>query len=352
MSNTPIKGIYVPNITPYHPDGTLNEGELRNIVSWLIDKGVSGIFPNGSLGEFIRLSFEERKKVISIIADEVDGRVPILAGAAEPNTDLVLEMCHHCADLGCRAVSITGPYYFKPSQESIEAYFQDLAERSPIDIVVYNIPTLASEISVPVLTRLALNYPRIVGTKDSSADMCRFLHVMNAIKPTRPDFSVMVGWEELLVPTMMMGGDGGTVSTAGVAPEVMMKIYHDCVAGNWEQAKDYQYKLLELFQTMLTAKNFPTGFRLGYEARGFTPGGVRFPNAPSEVNDLTAIKDKISCLLGDCGLGDLPHSCSIPNFEAQATYNPVSMAQSTQTSGVSRNDVEDIVRKVMRNLNI
>jgi dihydrodipicolinate synthase/N-acetylneuraminate lyase len=178
--------------------------------------------------------------------------------------------------------------------------------------------------------------------------MCRFLHVMNAIKSKRPDFSVMVGWEELLVPTMMMGGDGGTVSTAGVAPEVIMKIYNDCIAGNWEQAKDYQYKLLELFQTMLTTVNFPTGFRLGYEARGFNPGGVRFPNAPSEVNDLAAIKEKISCLLGDCGLGNLAQTCNIPNFEPQPSY---SGTNPKTASGISKSDVESIVRNTLKKMN-
>jgi len=352
MMNAPIQGIYVPNITPYHPDGSLNEGELRKIISWLIDKGVSGIYPNGSMGEFIRLSFEERKRIITVIADEVDGRVPILAGAAEPNADLVLEMCHHCADLGCRAVSITGPYYFKPSQESIEAYFRDLAERTPIDIVIYNIPSFAAEISIPVLTRLALECPRIIGTKDSSADMCRFLHVMNSIKTKRPDFSVLVGWEELIVPAMMMGGDGGTLSTAVVAPEVIMKIYNDCIAGRWDEAKDYQYKLLELFQTMLTAANFPTGFRLGYEARGFTPRGVRFPNAPSEEKDLAAISSKISCLLGDCGFGKLAQSCEIPNFQPQPSYTTTASPASVgSSSGFNRSDVEAIVRNTLKKLN-
>ncbi|MBT8037014.1 MAG: dihydrodipicolinate synthase family protein [Verrucomicrobiae bacterium] len=345
--HAPIKGIFVPNITPYHDDGSLNEAELRRIVSWLIDQGVSGIYPNGSMGEFIRLSFDERKEIIRIIADEVDGRIPILAGAAEPNTDLVLEMCHHCADLGCRAVSITGPYYFKPSQESIEAYFRDLAARSPIDIVIYNIPAFASEISLPVLTRLALECPRIIGTKDSSADMCRFLHVINSIKSQRPDFSVLVGWEELFIPAMMMGGDGGTLSTAGVAPEVIMKMYNDCVNGNWSQAKDFQYKLLELFQTMLTAANFPTGFRLGYEARGFTPGGVRFPNAPSEEKDLAAITSKISCLLSDCGFGDLATSCNIPDFHTQPTYSSATPAQPT---AMTSSDVETIVQNAIKNL--
>ena len=95
-----IKGIYCPNVVPFKEDRSINEHELRRYVSWLIDKGVSGLYPNGSSGEFIRLSFEERIRVVEIVADEVNGRVPILAGAAEPNVDLVLEACRRCADLG------------------------------------------------------------------------------------------------------------------------------------------------------------------------------------------------------------------------------------------------------------
>jgi len=130
-----IRGIYTPNLVPFDDDGRINEGELRRMVNWLIEKGVSGLYPNGSTGEFIRLSFEERKRVIKIVADETRGRVPILAGAAEPNVIEILEMCRLCASLGCTAVSITGPYYFKVSQESIEHYFRDIAARSPIDIL-------------------------------------------------------------------------------------------------------------------------------------------------------------------------------------------------------------------------
>jgi 4-hydroxy-tetrahydrodipicolinate synthase len=341
-----LQGIFVPNVAPYRADGSLHEDELRRIISWLVDKGVSGLYPNGSMGEFIRLSHEERRRVIRIVAEETAGRRPILAGAAEPNTDLVLEMCHHCAELGCRAVSITGPYYYKPSQESIEEYFRDLAARSPIDIVIYNIPAFAAEISVPVLTRLALDCPRIIGTKDSSADMCRFLHVMNAIKPQRPDFSVLVGWEELMVPALMMGGDGGTLSTAGVAPEAIMKIYHEAQAGHWEEARRLQYKLLELFQTMLTAANFPTGFRLGYEVRGFDVGRARYPNAPEEEAGLSEIRARIACLLGECGFDDLATRCQLPGFRPEPSLGGTTPA----TDSAPHARVDAIVREVMRTL--
>lgn len=136
MSKTLIQGIFTPNVVPFHDDHRINEGELRRYVSWLIDKGVTGLYPNGSTGEFIRISFEERLRVVEIVADEAKGRVPILAGAAEPNIAMVLEACKRCADLGCRAVSVTGPYYFKVSQHSIEHYFREIAAKSPIDIIL------------------------------------------------------------------------------------------------------------------------------------------------------------------------------------------------------------------------
>src|SRR3990170_6906931 len=106
-----IRGIFTPNLVPFLDDGRINESELRRLINWLIEKGVSGLYPNGSTGEFIRLSFEERKRVIRIVAEENRGRVPILAGAAESNLTMVLDACEVYARLGCVAVSITGPYY-------------------------------------------------------------------------------------------------------------------------------------------------------------------------------------------------------------------------------------------------
>ena len=328
----PLKGIFTPNIVPYDAKGRINEDELRRIISWLGDKGVSGFYPNGSMGEFIRLSYEERKQVVKIVSEEARGR-PILAGAAEPNIDLVLEMCGYCADLGCRAVSITGPYYYKLTQESIEQYFREIAAKSPIDIVVYNIPNFANEISVPVLKRLALDCPRIVGTKDTSADMCRFQQVLHEIKPQRPEFAALIGWEELLCTAMFMGADGGTLSTSGVVPEVLMKIYNDAVAGNWDSAKQAQFKLLDLFRLMVNAPNFPEGFRAGYELRGFNIGNARFPLAPDERRLMDDIRGRIACVLTECGFSEAASQCKCP------------------TGGdLGRVDVEAIVRDVMRKL--
>jgi 2-dehydro-3-deoxy-D-pentonate aldolase len=333
-----IQGIYTPNLVPFLDDGRINEGELRRIVNWLIEKGVSGLYPNGSTGEFIRLSFEERKRVITIVADETRGRVPILGGAAESNVAEILEMCRVCADLGCVAVSITGPYYFKVSQESIEYFFREIARQSPIDILLYNIPQYSNEISLPVLTRLAMDCPRIVGTKDSSRDFPRFLNTLQMIKPQRPGFTCLIGCEEILLPALMMGADGGTIATSGVVPEVIMALYHAFLAGDIAGAKRIQFNLLDLINTMLVGPNFPDGFRAGASLRGFNLGNSRQLISPKEQVDLAEIRSKIACILTDCGFAEAADACHRPEN---------TMKNATSSTGVV---VDTIVREILLHL--
>ena len=304
-----IQGIFTPNVVPFHDDHRINEGELRRYVNWLLEKGVTGLYPNGSTGEFIRISFEERIRVVEIIADETKGRVPILAGAAEPNIAMVLEACKRCADLGCRAVSVTGPYYFKVSQHSIEHYFREIASKSPIDILLYNIPQFSNEISLEVIKRLAADCPRIVGTKDSSRDMPRFMDTLNEVKAIRPDFTCLIGCEEILLPALLMGADGGTIASSGVAPEAIMKLYNSFRKGDLAESKRIQFKLLELIKTMFAAGNFPEGFREGVNLRGFHTGRGPQPMSPYEMEHFNAIRSKLACLLKECGFAEAADTC-------------------------------------------
>ena len=335
-----IRGIYTPNLVPFDDDGRINEGELRRMVNWLIEKGVSGLYPNGSTGEFIRLSFEERKRVIKIVVDEAHGRVPILAGAAEPNVIEILEMCRLCANLGCTAVSITGPYYFKVSQESIEHYFREIARQSPIDIMLYNIPQYSNEISLPVVSHLAMDCPRIIGTKDSSRDFPRFLNILQTIKTQRPGFTCLIGCEEILLPALMMGADGGTIATSGVVPEVIMALYDAFLAGNIAEAKRIQFQLLDLINTMLVGPNFPDGFRAGASLRGFKLGSNRQLLSPKEQVDLAEIRSKIACILTDCGFAEAAGSCRRREDATKVATD------------LTRVDVDAIVREILLHLRV
>ncbi len=343
-----ITGIYTPNLVPFSDDGSINEHELRRMINWLIEKGISGLYPNGSTGEFIRLSFEERKRVIKIVAEETKGRIPILAGAAETNMDMILDACATYADLGCVAVSITGPYYYKVSQESIEYFFRELARKSPIDILLYNIPQFSNEISVPVVKRLAMDCPRIVGIKDSSRDMPRFLNTLHEIKPQRPDFSCLIGCEEILFSTLVMGADGGTIATSGIVPEVMMKLYHHFQKGNFAEAKRIQFKLLDLINSMLFGANFPEGFRAGMSLRGFNLGTTRQLISPKEKHDLEDIRSKIACILKDCGFSEAASACN--NCTSKHNDRAEASPRSDMSVSTGNLNADAIVREVLRKL--
>ena len=135
-----FSGVFTPNIVIYDASGAINHKEMERYISWLIDAGIHGLYPNGSTGEFVRLSSEERRDVVRLIVDVNDGRVPILAGASEANLRDVLQMAEFYADLGADAISLVPPYYYKISDASLYEYFAEIARNSPLDILLYNIP--------------------------------------------------------------------------------------------------------------------------------------------------------------------------------------------------------------------
>ena len=113
-----LQGIFTPNLVPLDAKGEINEGELRRYIDWLIERGVHGLYPNGSTGEFTRFTLEERRRIVEIIVDQTAGRVPILAGAAEANVKETLKACEFYAGLGVQAVAIVAPFYYKLSPSS------------------------------------------------------------------------------------------------------------------------------------------------------------------------------------------------------------------------------------------
>lgn len=305
-SSSRLRGIFTPNIVPLTRDGEINEPELRRYVDWLIDHGVHGLYPNGSTGEFTRFTVEERRRIIEIMADQTRGRVPILAGAAEANARETIKACEHYHRLGCRAVAIVSPFYYKLSPQGVYAYFKEIADNSPIDITLYNIPMFASPIDVPTVQRLAEECPKIVAIKDSSGDLPHMMRMIVAVRPLRPDFSFFTGWDAALMPMLLVGCDGGTNATSGVAPEITRKLYELTLAGRIDEARDLQYRLLPLFDTMLYSAEFPDGFRAALRLRGIEPGPSRQPKSEVQLKELAKLSDQLQCLLAAEGFTKEP----------------------------------------------
>ena len=300
-----MHGIFTPNLVPLDYNGDIHEVELRRYVDWLIERGVHGLYPNGSTGEFTRFTAEERRRIVEIVCDEARGRVPVLAGAAEANVRETLAACEAYHACGARAVAIVSPFYYKLSPESVYAYFREIATNSPIDVTLYNIPMFASPIDVPTIRRLA-EFPRIIGIKDSSGDMAFMLRMMSAVQPIRPDFVFLTGWEAALVPMLLMGCQGGTNATSGVVPEITRKLYDLVQERRIDEARTLQLRLLELFDAMLYSADFPEGFRAAVELRGFDFGRGRQPLSESQQIDRAALSRVLQCILHDFGFVEPP----------------------------------------------
>ena len=320
-----IQGILTPNITPVDAQGRVDEQKLRGYVDWLIDRGVDGLYPNGSTGEFVRFSAEERRDIVRIVMDQADGRVPVLAGAAEANVKATIEACDAYGELGVRAVAIVAPFYYRLSSEGVYAYFREIAENVQVDVTLYNTPLFASPIEVETVVRLASEFPRVIGIKDSSGDLPNMMRMISAIRPMRDDFTFLTGWDASLAPMLLAGADGGTNATSGVVPELTRAIYQNVTSGNLDEAMRLQYQLIPLFDAMISLGEFPEGFRAGARSRGWDLGPGRVPLSENQRDAVARTQREIDSLVSQ-------------------------VAESKQSAGLPHDTIEKIVQRVIHQL--
>ncbi len=334
-----LQGIFTPNLVPYDDRGDIDEPELRRYVDWLIEKGVHGLYPNGSTGEFTRFTVEERRRIVAIIADQTRGRVPILAGAAEANVKETLRACEYYAGLGVRAVAIVAPFYYKLSPASVYAYFREIGRNTPIDVTLYNIPMFASPIDVPTVQRLSEECERIVAIKDSSGEIPHMIRMIQAVRPNRPEFAFFTGWDAALMPMLLVGCDGGTNASSGVVPEMTRKLYDLTLATRLDDARRLQYDLVTLFDTMIYSAEFPEGFRAAVELRGFRMGRGRQPLSPEQTTDLATLSETLQCLLAAHGFTDEPVA------GCPTTPRPASVENPDEVSHIVQNVLAELRRR-------
>lgn len=320
-----IRGIFVPQMVPLTDRGEIDERELRLYIDWLIDRGVHGLYPNGSTSEFTRFTPQERRRIVEIVMDQAAGRVPVLAGAAEANVRETLAACEYYRKLGARAVAIVSPFYYRLSPDNVYAYFHEIGIHSPIDVTLYNMPTFASPIDVPTVQRLAEECPRIIGIKDSSGDLAQMMRMIETIRPIRPEFSFLTGWDAVLMPMLVIGCDGGINATAGVVPELTRKLYDLTLAGQIAEARSLQYKLRKVFDLLLYSADFPEGVRVGLAIRGFRTGAGRQPLSEKHQQALAQLHRTLWELLSQEGYPcEVPGACGL---EARSGFDPAEVAQ-------------------------
>ena len=295
------EGVYPAMLTPFDDEGAVNESVLRQMVNWLIDQGVSGLFPLGSVGEFIHLSFEEKVKVIETVCTEAGGRVPVTPGTTESCSANCIKLTGKARELGSSAVVIAPPYYLPASQEQIEEHFEQVFAVFPdFPIILYNIPLFSDPIDYDVVKRLS-RFPCVVGMKDSSGNMVDFMHYMDKVRLIGAELNIMTGREEMLFSALAVGARGTMSATVGIVPEIMTGIYRAWLEGDREKAIALQFSVLQLIRAMF-ALPFPLGFKAALELRGFKMGESKRPLSDADQYNYLKVKSRIEIIFKQLGI--------------------------------------------------
>ena len=288
------EGIYVAMMTPFI-DGRVNEAVVREMVDFMVEKGVNGIFPISSVGEFIHLDFEEKVSLMRIVHDQAGGRVAVTPGIASTRPQDCIQLAQEAQKIGCEGVVIAPPYYYPISQDNMERHFETICDAVDLPVILYNIPLFATPISYDVVKRLARR-KNVVAMKDSSGSMVDLLHYMDKIRLIGEDLSVLVGREDMLFPALMMGAKGCMTATSGILPEAMVGIYNAWKAGNYDRARELQFSILLLIRAMFAAP-FPMGFKAALEVRGFKMGPPQQPLSDAEYFKFAGTKNRIEKIM-------------------------------------------------------
>ncbi len=298
------EGVYPAMVTPFNEEGSVDETVLRQLVDWLIDEGVSGLFPLGSVGEFIHLDFAEKARIIEIVSSQAADRVPVTPGTTDSCASNCIKLTQKAYESGCAAVVISPPYYIPVSQEQIEEHYEQVFAVFPdYPVILYNIPLFSTPIDYDVVKRLS-RYSNVVGMKDSSGSMVDFMHFMDKIRLVGSDLNMMTGREEMLCAALAVGAKGTMTATAGIVPEIMIGIYKAWQDGDRDKAMKLQLDVLQLIRAMF-ALPFPLGFKAALEVRGFKMGGSKRPLSDADQYNYQKVESRIEKILNQLGVGQV-----------------------------------------------
>jgi dihydrodipicolinate synthase/N-acetylneuraminate lyase len=285
------QGAIVAMLTPFDDSGRISEPQVRKLVDFLISKGVNGIFPVASCGEYTHLDMSERKFLIDIVLDEAGGRVDVIPGTGATCHTQSIELASYARERGCAGIVLHGPYFFKNTDEVIEGHLRKVAEAVDIPVFLYNIPFFANEVTPAMVERLC-SIPNVVGVKESSGNMVNVMNILEMTRKIKPDFKVMLGAEEIFLPSLLMGAKGCMTAICGVLPEFAVGIYKAFLDGNFSRAFNLQMAILPIIREMKTV-NFPQGFKEAMSLRGIDMGRPKMNYPPAALEKIAALKERL-----------------------------------------------------------
>ncbi|SFB87550.1 N-acetylneuraminate lyase [Brevinema andersonii] len=282
------KGIFPAFYACYDDQGNISPERIHNLVEFYISKGIKGLYVGGSSGECIYQTFDERKIVLKEVMKVAKNRLIIIAHVGMPSTRDSIILAEYAKECGVDALSSIPPIYFPLSDQSVEEYWGSIAAATDLDFFIYNIPQFTNySLSKQVYQNL-LNYPQIVGVKNSSIDV---LDIITQKMYATKEVIVFNGPDEQYLGGRIMGADGGIGGTYGVMPELYLKLEELFISGNLVEAQKLQMAINEIiFELCGFSGHMYSVIKAILKLKGINIGTVRAPLMSVNISDLDKIQ--------------------------------------------------------------
>lgn len=268
-----IQGSMVALVTPMHADNSLDWDSLHKLVDWHLEQGTHAIVAVGTTGESATLNVEEHLAVIKKIVDQVNGRIPVIAGTGANSTSEAVELTQAAKSAGADACLLVTPYYNKPTQEGLFLHHQFVAKAVAIPQYLYNVPGRTGVDMKPETALRLAKVPNIVGIKEATGDLER---AKLLIQQAPESFAIISGDDATAVDLILLGGKGDISVTANVVPAAIARMCELALAGEAEAARAINKRLLPLHDAMFVESN-PIPVKWAVERLGLIQAGIRLP---------------------------------------------------------------------------
>ena len=262
MQAHPLCGIIPPLVTPLVDNETLDVESLENLIEHLIQGGVHGLFILGTTGEEQSLSYKIRHEMIRQSARINHGRLPLLVCITDTSIVESINLARIAAECGADGVVSAPPYYFAPGQPELAQFYEELVPQLPLPVFLYNMPSHVKVSFAPDTVRRIAQNPQVIGFKDSSANAVYFQSVLYKMKE-RPDFSMLVGPEEITGECVLLGAHGGINGGANMFPELYVSMYNAAREGNLQRILQLQRLIMQISTTIYTVGKHGSSYLKG-----------------------------------------------------------------------------------------
>ena len=288
-------GIIPPIITPVDARENVDESGYRQLLEYCVQGGLHGILVAGTNGETMALTQKERTRAIRITLEQINGRIPVLAGCMDTSTRRVIENIKAAQDVGLTCAAVTSVFYDRhTSQDETVRHFERILQETNIpELIIYNIPPFTGiKLTGATIIKIAKLDKRIVGCKDSSGDFTSFLQVMHEFNDD-PNFSTLSGATAQALTEVLMGADGFVPALAACFPELFVDAYNAARSGDIALTWKYDALLRESSKILGMTKNGTAAAKYAISLRGFTDKRVMWPQDFTSPEEEANIAKKV-----------------------------------------------------------